>query len=402
MSKASVSTVGRVAFELDRFELVGGDRCELQGRWFGVRGRRFMRPSLTIVVDGQSTRLLADLADKPWAAEDGEPWRAAFACPVDGDDLLEAELTVGPDVTIVLPAPNRRAGTAKKRPSRGRTDPSRLLSGRRSSGPSPVEAPPVPDQTRPSRRKPPTSSDAESGDLMRDLAGARTELRRLQRQLDQAEAAKVQAAARLEEAAADLAAMTRERDTAQAAHDRMVAEHEFLRQERDGLAGELDTAQRERDEFATECDAARRTRDEAVRASQTADAACRQAVAERDAALAGRDTALADRDAAVAQRDTAVVIRDTAVAERDAAVVERDAAVAARDEARAERTALSRTNERLESELADLLSARGAAMVMRRAAQEHPASRSRVGLLPVAIAAIVVLAIVLAIVLHVV
>ena len=67
-----VAQVGRAAFELSRFEVVG-DRCELEGWWSGVRGRRFMRPALTVVVDGQPIRVLADLADKPWAAEASGP-----------------------------------------------------------------------------------------------------------------------------------------------------------------------------------------------------------------------------------------------------------------------------------------------------------------------------------------
>jgi hypothetical protein len=61
-----------------------------------------------------------------------------------------------------------------------------------------------------------------------------------------------------------------------------------------------------------------------------------------------------------------------------------------------DREALARTNERLQAELTDLLSARGAAMVMRRAAQESPASRpyaSVLGLLPLALAMIAVAAI---------
>ena len=67
-----------VAFELDRIELAGGDRLEVNGRWFGVRGRRFIRPSLTLVADEEQRRLLADLDHKPWAAEDGQPWQATF------------------------------------------------------------------------------------------------------------------------------------------------------------------------------------------------------------------------------------------------------------------------------------------------------------------------------------
>ena len=72
----SVSAGGRVAFEVEQFEFRAGDRCEVRGRWSGVRGRRFMRPALTVVADGRRIRLLADLEHKPWAAEEGTPWRA--------------------------------------------------------------------------------------------------------------------------------------------------------------------------------------------------------------------------------------------------------------------------------------------------------------------------------------
>jgi len=68
-------TAQDVSFELDAFTLVGSDRLELTGRWFGVRGRRFVRPMLTLSVGQESQRALADLEHKPWAAEDGEPWR---------------------------------------------------------------------------------------------------------------------------------------------------------------------------------------------------------------------------------------------------------------------------------------------------------------------------------------
>src|SRR4030088_2171316 len=113
---ASLVQVGRVGFELARFEVVG-DCCTVQGRWFGVRGRRFMRPALTVVVDGQSIRLLADLADKPWVAEDGEPWKATFPYTLERAQLHDVELTVAPDVTITLPAPARPAISARKKSS---------------------------------------------------------------------------------------------------------------------------------------------------------------------------------------------------------------------------------------------------------------------------------------------
>src|SRR5579884_631745 len=99
-----VTTAERVGFELDRFEL-GDEHYEVEGRWFGVRGRRFLRPALIVLVDGEPTRLLADLEHKPWAAEDGESWRASFP-GLDGEhDVGQAELTVAPDINISLPAP---------------------------------------------------------------------------------------------------------------------------------------------------------------------------------------------------------------------------------------------------------------------------------------------------------
>ena len=104
---ATTGTNG-VAFELDRFEMADGDRFEVNGRWFGVRGRRFMRPSLTLVADEEQRRLLADLEHKPWAAEDGQPWEAKF--PYDEADAgwVEAELNVAPDITIRLPLPDAK------------------------------------------------------------------------------------------------------------------------------------------------------------------------------------------------------------------------------------------------------------------------------------------------------
>ena len=62
----------RIAFEVERLEQADGGRVEVEGRWFGVRGRRFVRPTLTLLVDGAEQRYLADLEQKPWAAEDGE------------------------------------------------------------------------------------------------------------------------------------------------------------------------------------------------------------------------------------------------------------------------------------------------------------------------------------------
>jgi hypothetical protein len=114
---------GRILFELERFELADRDRLEVSGRWFGVRGRRFVRPTLTLMGNGERARVLADLDHKPWTAEDGEAWTAAFPVDPGGGAVDEVELAVAPDIAISLPAPTplrtrgngRTAGGAPRR-----------------------------------------------------------------------------------------------------------------------------------------------------------------------------------------------------------------------------------------------------------------------------------------------
>jgi len=106
--------ISEIAFELERYEFKDDDRVEISGRWSGVRGRRFMRPTLTVMTGGRGSRALADLEHKPWAPEEGKLWMAAFSCTVEDASALEAELNVAPDITITLPAPGQAAGSAKR------------------------------------------------------------------------------------------------------------------------------------------------------------------------------------------------------------------------------------------------------------------------------------------------
>ena len=89
-------------FELEQFER-SGDRLRVAGRWSGVRGMRFMRPTLTI----GDRRMLAVLDHKPWAPEEGQVWVAEF--PWNGDpaevDPTRAELAVAPSVAVRLSSP---------------------------------------------------------------------------------------------------------------------------------------------------------------------------------------------------------------------------------------------------------------------------------------------------------
>jgi hypothetical protein len=77
-----------VDFELQRFEFSGAGRIEIAGRWFGLRGRRFVRPVLNLTMAGGGRRrAIALLEHKPWAADDGQTWLAAFAWPEGAGDV---------------------------------------------------------------------------------------------------------------------------------------------------------------------------------------------------------------------------------------------------------------------------------------------------------------------------
>src|SRR5918992_1975301 len=105
----------QTGFELERFRWSEPDRLEVEGRWFGVRGRRFVRPSLTVRVGARGRRrLLALLEHKPWTADEGEPWIAAF--PWDGphDEVGDAELEVG-SLTVELPPPSGARRRSRRR-----------------------------------------------------------------------------------------------------------------------------------------------------------------------------------------------------------------------------------------------------------------------------------------------
>ena len=105
-SMAAIAETGpSVTFAVERFGWVGDDRLEIAGRWFGLRGHRFLRPTLDVEVHDGHRRLLALLEHKPWAADDGEEWVAAFGWEGQPLELFAAELAVGPDLTVELPSP---------------------------------------------------------------------------------------------------------------------------------------------------------------------------------------------------------------------------------------------------------------------------------------------------------
>ncbi|MGZ4180633.1 MAG: hypothetical protein ACXVUL_08115 [Solirubrobacteraceae bacterium] len=285
---------GSVSFEVERFEPRGGGQLALSGRWFGLRGRRFVRPTLTLGTGDSRRRALADLEHKPWAAQDGELWEAAFPIERDGADPGRIELTVAPDITVMLPTPGSaaREQRIKARPRRddlldnlrgarrdGRPAPgSGNGSGPRRDGRSATrwedgleaqrEAPRVPDP--PSTAPAPADADA----LAARLSQAQHEIERLRAELARHEGAKVEAASALNRRDAAVSRLTE----ARGARDQAARAYEQAVRARDQALRERDRMGKERDRMAKERDEALRDRDRAIaKANKAADAAAARA-----------------------------------------------------------------------------------------------------------------------------
>jgi hypothetical protein len=266
----------RVAFELDRFELMGEDRLEIAGRWFGVRGLRFVRPSLTVRTEEGERNLLALLEHKPWAAEEGRSWIAAFPWEGGSPDPGQAELAVAPSVVVAL----AREGAAQ------------------ASG--------VTADRRPSLRERLSDEQQRARRLGSEVAWLREEREALI-------ADKERAAAECERLADELAAAQMDREEA-------IGRLEAALRERDQMSEERDAALRSRD-------LAERERDGAVRRREAELAQRADVAAERDRALKERDAALREHDLAASDRAKLVRARDEAVKARAVALAERDAAL---------------------------------------------------------------------------
>jgi hypothetical protein len=273
VSRDPATAPAGVSFEVDRFAWADG-RLELTGRWYGIRGRRFLRPTLDVEVDGSPRRMLAVLEHKPWAADDGEEWVAAFEWTGEPVALAVAELAVGPELAVVLPPPT--GGPAKKA-RRARATGDRL------------------------EARPPRAQALEA-----ELAEARAEISSLRERL-----------------AAEQKAWQERVEQVEALRDESAAAKSAAEAERDEVAAQRDEVAAARDEVSTARDAAIAERDELVSARDAA-------IAERDAAVTAREAALADAARAVAERDKAV--REKAAVENELKAAER-----ARDKARQER-----------------------------------------------------------------
>ena len=177
-----------LGFELERFEFTAADRLEVTGRWFGVRGRRFVRPVMNLRVDGRRRRLIALLDHKPWAADAEGPWIAAFAWRGEHAKITNTRLEVAPDVVLELPPPGDEAAGAilHPRPPRRERKPrpaatpaaTRPRPRRAGAAATPAAGPRSGTATRPRRRRGDASAAARRGDAGRCRAGGPSPRRR--------------------------------------------------------------------------------------------------------------------------------------------------------------------------------------------------------------------------------
>jgi hypothetical protein len=341
-----VSGLEPASFEVERFELRPDACLEVRGRWSGVRGRRFIRPTLTAVAGEREHRLLAVLDHKPWIAEEGEAWLAAFPWSTDPAALGQAELTVAPDVTVPLPplsaaGRRRRAGPRRSsarsagapgkasEPDRGSKNDGAKLDGRLA-----LER----DAALRSREEALVELDAVKRD--RDRMGDELGEALLAREAASAERHDA-IDAEVRQRTADLRAET-ERGRAAAGQaaqvaserDRARSEHAEAISERDEAHTERDAARVERDRMLAQRDTARSQAKEAMRRWEATAALGTRRTEQRDAAVSERDRVARARDSALEQRDRATRERDDALGERDRMARERDAVLEQREQAR--------------------------------------------------------------------
>ena len=351
-SRVPGAASSEVDFELERFERTGEDRIEISGRWYGLRGRRFVRPVLNLHTGGGSRRrAIALLEHKPWAADDGQTWLAAFAWPQGAGEVEGAELEVGPGLIVDLPAPGGKPGSqgrvsalrphapapmarrispaegedgeaaaepaarerAASRPARDRT--TRLPVRGRAAPVEIWETAPVRERTA----APPRDVMTAALDERDEAVAAR----------DEAERERVQALNDRDDARSRRDAALRDVERAMAERDEAVAERTRLETELERVTRERDVADAERKRMMQDAEAIERERDQAAAEREAARSELSRALPERDHAQREAEAQAARADRAESERETAFAERKTAVAQRDRARRERDRAMRA-------------------------------------------------------------------------
>jgi hypothetical protein len=258
-----------IRFQVDHLSGDQAGRLEVRGRWSGIRGRRFFRPTLTLRAAGAEQRLLADLEHKPWAAQDGEEWRAAFPFAYELADVTDLELSVAPDIAVglqntegtvvmadrasIAPAARPRADQPAARPSLSeRAREIERLDARLSEL----------DGALSRERARRAAADKELEDERRESLRLRSRVGQLSAELDLAHAAQQEAHAELEEARQSLQDQRADSEHRRAAGERRHAQNERLKADKERLEAETerlrDETQRLQAEIAELHDDARR------------------------------------------------------------------------------------------------------------------------------------------------
>jgi hypothetical protein len=276
------ATRAGVTFEVERLEHEDGELV-VSGHWSGLRGVRFVRPTLVI----GDRHVLATLEHKPWAPRADRAWTAAFPWTGATPDAGELELAVAPSVSVQLGPPRDDA------------EPMLMLVAvdPEPDAESPPPAPAAPPRAESPREEPPRPVDSAPaatdrmrvGLLEQELEAAVAERDDLRRKLDEAQ--QLVDAAEAGRAALD-ASVRRERRAADAAGE-----------SRDELVRARAAADRDRDNALAQRDEAVQDREAAVRTRTRMDLAREEAVEAQAAAEAALDRAHAERDEAHAQRD---------------------------------------------------------------------------------------------------
>ena len=289
MSTAPAPALPSVTFEVERFEWASDDRLEVVGRWFGLRGHRFLRPTLDVEVRGERRRMLAVLEHKPWAAEEGEEWVAAFAWPVSRRRST-GRAHGQPRPRGAASAPGRGRGRDRAAGRVRRSPPGEASADRRAGG---------------------RAGRGDGGGPRRDdeLAQLRETHSEMTRELRERARTAQEKAKQLE------TELEKVRERVTAAEEEVESERRAAEEERrkqlDAMRAERDAATADRNRAEAEAEAARADRDDALRRATAAEA-------ERDALVEARDRAREERNAWMSRaRATAAESRGMApIAER--------------------------------------------------------------------------------------
>jgi len=301
---------GSATFTLERFEWSDEGRIELAGVWNGVPGDTFARPALLMDVEGKSRRVAALMDHKPWSAQEGERWEAAFKWEEEPAAIESVRLRVASGIELELPPPvfaeeERAAAPLKRLPERA------AASDDAAEGTAVM--------------------DAEPGeDVFDRLADAESRAAVLQRERDEAVAGRRATAKQLEEL--------------RHAHERAL--NDARADERAKATAALAEGAEVRVVLERQRDEAHAVRDAAVSARAAAEAAKAEALEQRKHALAERKQAEKDRAIALRERDRALREASEALAARERAFQERDQAIAERDAAYNERDGVLNAYER--------------------------------------------------------